>query len=139
MKKLILFGFIILAYNSIAFAQQDSSSTAPKYELVKYYFVELKHGPNRNQTDSTEIANIQAGHLANINKMSEEGYLLIAGPFGDDKGGGIFILRVDSYEEAKALCDKDPAIIAGRLIADIRPWYTIKGAFTAEEKIINKP
>lgn len=139
MKKLTLSFYLFILFCSFIQAQNDTTKSVTKFELAKYYFVELKHGPNRSQTDSTEIAKIQAGHMDNIKKMSEEGFLLLAGPFGDKKGGGIFILKVDTFEEAKALCDKDPAIIAGRLVADIRPWYTVKGAFTSENLIKNKP
>ncbi len=135
MKTTALIIYLLAIFSSYIQGQTDSTKTTAEFELVKYYFVELKNGPNRSQTDSTEIYKIQAGHLENIKKLSEDGFLLLAGPFGDEKGGGIFILKVSTFEEAKALCDKDPAIISGRLIADIRPWYTIKGAFSAETKL----
>lgn len=135
MKTTTLIIYLLTISSSFVQGQVDSAKTTAKFELVKYYFVELKHGPNRSQTDSTEISKIQAGHMENIKKMSDDGFLLLAGPFGDEKGGGIIILNVNTFDEAKALCDKDPAIISGRLIADIRPWYTMKGAFTAETKL----
>jgi len=135
MKQTIYIILLFVFASSHGYAQTDTIKTKPAFELAKYYFVLLKHGPNRTGTDTTEINKIQAGHMANINDMAEKGYLLVAGPFGDDLGGGIFILKTETYEEAKALCDKDPAIISGRLIAEIRPWYTVTNTFTAENKL----
>jgi len=104
---------------------------AQDFELKQYFFVMLKKGPNRNQ-DSTMAMKIQEGHLKNITDLSNEGKLVCAGPFGDDEGGGILILNVATQEEAENLVIKDPAIISGRLIYEIRPWWTDKRTFTVE-------
>ncbi|HPN38305.1 MAG TPA: YciI family protein [Melioribacteraceae bacterium] len=132
MVKLIT---ILLLFLSLPiFAERDSVKTDESIQLVKYYFVLLKHGPNRTETDTTKLIKIQEGHMAHINNMANKGLLMVAGPFGDEQGGGIFILKVNSLEEAENLCNQDPAIISGRLKAEIRPWYTIKGTFSAENK-----
>lgn len=103
-------------------AQTDT--TKPENQIRLYYFVLLKAGPNRNQ-DSITAAKIQAGHMANIGRLYREGKLKVAGPFGDDTGGwqGIFIFDCPK-EELETLLKTDPAIAAGRLIYEIRPWYT---------------
>ncbi len=124
--------FFAFALANINFAQDKKEGEAPKFELVKYYFVMLMQGPNRTHPDSV-AQKIKAGHMANINKMAKDGKLLVAGPFADAKGGGIFILKVDTIEEGKKLIDDDPAVKEGRLIYEIRPWMTGKGTFTAEK------
>lgn len=124
----LLFG-LFLSIN-LTFAQ-DQQGNAPA-EIVKYFFVELITNPDRPDLPQTEVDSIQKAHMANIGKMVEEKVLMLAGPF--EKGGGIFILKVESMETAKALVARDPAVKAGRLLTEIRAWYTSTGVFTAEEK-----
>ena len=50
--------------------------------------------------------------------------MAVAGPFEkNDKYRGIFIFNVETVEEAKILCEKDPAISAKLFDVDILPWY----------------
>ena len=96
---------------------------ADDYGMKSYVFAMLKSGPNRSQ-DSTEAAQIQAGHMANINRLAEEGKLVMAGPFLD--GGeyrGIFIFDVATLEEAEELIKTDPAVQSGRLVMELHKWY----------------
>jgi len=67
--------------------------------------------------------------MANINAMAKTGKLVIAGPF-ENAGdyAGVFVFKVGSLEEAKALAESDPAIKAGRLIAEIHPWHVAEGS-----------
>jgi uncharacterized protein YciI len=91
--------------------------------MKSYVMAFLKAGPNRSQ-DSVTVAQLQKGHLENINRMAESGKLVLAGPFMD-KGEirGIYIFNVSSIEEAQALTATDPAIQAGRLAMELHPWY----------------
>jgi uncharacterized protein YciI len=96
---------------------------ADDYGMQQYVMAFLKRGPNRSQ-DSTEASRLQRAHLDNIQKMADEGKLLIAGPFMDDQEiRGIYIFDVRTIEEAEALTATDPAIKAGRLIMELHPWY----------------
>lgn len=121
MKKIIcslsILSLIIVLFNAFRFEDPKEG------EMKQYFFVMLSKGPNRSQ-DSVTAAKLQDGHMANINKMAEDGKLCIAGPFAD-KGDwrGIFIIDTKTIEEAKALVDKDPAIQAGRLRYEIHPWW----------------
>jgi uncharacterized protein YciI len=94
-----------------------------QYGMKSYVMAFLKAGPNRSQ-DSVTVAQLQKGHLENINRMAESGKLVLAGPFMD-KGEirGIYIFNVSSIEEAQALTATDPAIQAGRLAMELHPWY----------------
>ena len=57
-------------------------------------------------------------------RLAEEGKLIVAGPFLDDKDiRGIFIFNVGSIEEAKKLTESDPAVKAGVLSMELHPWY----------------
>jgi uncharacterized protein YciI len=93
--------------------------------MALYYLVLLRAGPKwtPEQTEATE--KIQEGHMANIRRMAAAGQLVVAGPFLDDGDlRGIFIFKVATLEEAKALLDSDPAVQAGRLTGEIHPWIT---------------
>jgi len=110
---------------SASFAQQgDVNGNGMK----TYYLVFLKKGPNRSQ-DSVTAAKIQEGHMAHLTKMGAEGKMCIAGPLMDDTDiRGICVYNVGSLEEAKKLAEEDPAVISGRLVVEIHPWYSMKGA-----------
>jgi uncharacterized protein YciI len=101
--------------------------------MREYYLVELIRFPERAELDSTTIANIQIAHLNNIDSLHEAGKLVLAGPFGDDQGGGIFILKAKSLEEAIQMCESDPAIKNKRLNYKVRPWWSDKTMFTSEK------
>ncbi len=97
------------------------------YEMTTYQVAFLRKGPNWTAADTPELKALQAAHLAHIGKMAETGKLILAGPFAD--GGdlrGLFIFRVDSLEEAKALAEQDPTVKAGRLVLEWHPWYAAK-------------
>jgi len=96
---------------------------ADEYGMKKYVMVFLKKGPKRDQ-DSATAAQIQAGHMANINRLADEGKLIVAGPFLDNgELRGIFILDVPTLEEAEKLTNTDPAVQSGRLVMELHPWY----------------
>lgn len=96
---------------------------ADDYGMRRYVMAFLKAGPNRDQ-DSTRAAELQRGHLDNISRLAEEGKLVLAGPFMDqEEVRGIFIFNVETIEEARELTNTDPAIQAGSLEMELRPWY----------------
>lgn len=120
----LLILFLCSYLPSVVLAQEEEK---PKYEMKTYQMVFLYKGPNRNQ-DSTEAMKIQEAHLANIQRLADEGKLIVAGPFLDDKDlRGIFIFDVETETEVKKLVETDPAIKTGRLKYEIHPWMTAKG------------
>ncbi|MFA6470049.1 MAG: hypothetical protein WCW35_14230 [Bacteroidota bacterium] len=97
-------------------------------EMKQYFLVLLKRGPIRNH-DSTTAAELQKGHIANIERLYADGKIDLAGPMGHDGDlRGIFVFNCDTYEEVLMHCSTDPAIKAGRLIFEIYPWWSEKGA-----------
>ena len=91
--------------------------------MKKYVMAFLKAGPNRPK-DSTVAAQLQAAHMKNIQRMADDGMLILAGPFLDGKElRGIYIFNVESLEEARKLTETDPAVKAGSLVMELHPWY----------------
>jgi uncharacterized protein YciI len=97
---------------------------ADDYGMKSYILVILKTGKNQT-TDKDFINNSFRGHMENINRLVEQGKLVIAGPFGknDSNFRGIFILNAANIEEAEKLLQTDPAIKEGLLAADLYNWY----------------
>lgn len=96
---------------------------ADEYGMKLYVMAFLKRGPNRSE--DKEVANkLQSAHMENINKLAEEGKLVLAGPFGGNGDlRGIYIFDTESVEEAESWTKTDPAIIAGSLEMELVPWY----------------
>lgn len=95
------------------------------YGMKSYYFIILKSGANTT-TDKELINTSFRGHMANINKMVDEGKLIVAGPLGKNENSfrGIFILNnIATIEEVKLLLEEDLAIKNGLLDYDIFTWY----------------
>ncbi|WP_396146969.1 YciI family protein [Flavobacterium sp.] len=95
------------------------------YGMKSYFLVILKTGTNTT-TDKELIAESFRGHMNNINRLVEEGKLIVAGPLGknDNKYRGIFILNnLKTMEEAKELLQTDLAIKNGILDYEIFTWY----------------
>lgn len=96
---------------------------ADEYGMRHYIIAFLKRGPNPPK-DSVEAAKLQKAHLENIMRLADEGKLILAGPFtDDDEVRGIYIFDVATIEEARKLTETDPAIQAGSLIMELKPWY----------------
>lgn len=109
--------------SSIYNALKAQEFGADDYGMKKYVMAFLKRGPNRDLS-AEAAAVLQKAHLENIGRLAEEGKLSLAGPFLDDGDiRGIYIFNVESIEEAKALTQTDPAIKAGSLTMELKPWY----------------
>ena len=102
---------------------------AQPFKQTTYYFAFLRRGPKWTAERTPETDKLQAAHMANINAMAKTGKLVIAGPF--ENGGdyaGVFVFKVASLEEAKALAESDPTVKAGRLVAETHPWLVAQGS-----------
>ena len=135
MKRIIpLSVFFILLLALQSFSQQKKKETKPEEQIKPYWFVMLTKGNNRTQ-DSVAAAKVQEGHLANINRLYNEGKLKVAGPFGDGDWLGLFIFDASAdgcktKEEIEKLLTTDPAIAAGRLSYELHQWWTVpEGSF----------
>jgi|GEM_PF-1530314 len=100
---------------------------ADEYGMSTFVIAFLKTGPNKSANEE-EGQKMQAAHMANMNKLAEEGKLVMAGPFFDDPElRGLFIFDVETIAEAKALTETDPMIQNGILVMELKKWYGSAG------------
>lgn len=108
-----------------------NASDAAPLQFDKFYMVFLMRGDQPPALDEKAASELQASHLAHLDRLWREGFALIAGPFGGDKDDplrGIVLFRGDlDIEKVRELASADPAVEAGRLKVDVRPWYTGAG------------
>ena len=95
--------------------------------MQQYFMAFLKTGPNRAQSQE-EVDSLQILHLNQLNKMYEQGYADISGPFGDDgEIRGVTIYNTPTLAMADSLANSDPMVQAGRLVIEMHPWWAAKG------------
>lgn len=91
--------------------------------MRNYVLVILKSGPQPVPPGAQRDAMFK-GHFANMNRLAAAGKLAHAGPLdGVDGWRGLFILAVETIDEAKALVATDPVIVNGEMIADYHKHY----------------
>ena len=127
----MLMALLALAAGSVA-AQQVGQGydgelaarvEADDFGMRGYVLVVLKTGPTR-LPDGPERDEMFRGHFANMKRLSEEGKLVLAGPFdGVDGWRGLFIFAVKDIEEARRLAATDPVLAKGEMVAEFHKYY----------------
>ena len=116
-----------VAAQAAASQSSTAASAEPQTEMRMYYMVFLRRGPAWTSALTPETRKVSDGHMANIRRLTKEGIMVVAGPFEGQTGeralAGIFVLKVDSLDAAKAVVDTDPAVKAGRFVTEIVPWW----------------
>jgi|GEM_PF-726143 len=90
---------------------------------VDYVYCLLKTGPESANKTKDERQTIFAGHMSNMKRLSDEGHLIIAGPFSEPRDKtwrGIFLFNVETVEKAKELVATDPGVVAGVFTPELR-------------------
>lgn len=96
---------------------------ADDYGMKSYVVAFLMKGDAVIQ-DKEKSAELQKAHLKNIDRLAELNKLVLAGPFMDNgEMRGVYVFDVATIEEARELTASDPAIQAGVLKMELKPWY----------------
>jgi uncharacterized protein YndB with AHSA1/START domain/uncharacterized protein YciI len=64
-------------------------------------------------------------HVGFLHEMRQRGYLVAAGPLGDEAGAGVTILKLpgaDRLADVTALATTDPSVVRGLFTVNVRPW-----------------
>jgi uncharacterized protein YciI len=74
---------------------------------------------------SPEFPKLGRGHIELLVKLRGEGKLPLAGPWVEmnTSPGGIFVLKVASLDEARAIVETDPLVQAGWFAYDLYDWW----------------
>ena len=129
MRRMMALWLVLAAYPSAAQPPAAAPVLAPpETAMTEYYIAFLRRGPAWTSAVTPETTRVSQGHMANIERLRAEGKLVVAGPLDDANGGpnrlaGLFVFRTASAEETKQLVDTDPAVVAGRFVYEIMPWY----------------
>ena len=115
-------------------ALRISSQGVDEMGMKPYVFALLQTGDTIPRPDSV-LSDLFAGHMANIERLAEEGKLVVAGPFYDVPRAprswrGVFVLNTSDTAEARGWVDQDPAVKAGVFDVVLAPWYS-SGALQA--------
>jgi uncharacterized protein YciI len=131
--KTVLITMVAISFFQQATAQNNNANYnlklatelgADDYGMRSYVLVILKTGSNKT-TDKILLDSLFAGHMSNMTILSEQGKLIVAGPFQKNRNNfrGLFILNTSDTTEARKMVKSDPAVNAGVLDADLYPWY----------------
>ena len=98
--------------------------------LERFTFVLLRRPAGAPDYPEERLQEIQQQHLAHLGELHERGVLLLSGPFDDQPDESLRGLCVLSLgiDEARAEMEHDPAVRAGRLVADVMSWWTHAGS-----------
>ena len=114
---------------------RDNVTASPVPELDSYVVVLLRRGPRASDFSDEELDDLQARHVAYMDRLRHEGVLLINGPFAnqpDQTLRGFCVYRCPA-EQARALAEADPSVEAGRLRTETFTWFVPKGTLVRSQ------
>jgi uncharacterized protein len=110
------------------FAEDVFQKAEKFFDMREYLFGILERPDKAPSYDKATLEKLQAGHMANINKMAKDGLLVSAGPYMlEGKRRGVFIFDSNDRKKVEKACAEDAAIKAGRLGLRLMTWMTSKG------------
>ena len=119
----------VLVFSSLPAAAQSDPELAKslggnEMGMKKYVLVILKTGPKKMPAGA-ERDEMFKGHFANMQRLSDDKKLAVAGPLdGVDGWRGLFVMATADIEEAKKLVATDPVIINGEMVAEYHTFFS---------------
>lgn len=127
MKQLLVTFLLMLATAGVSAGEPQDNE--PRFD--KYWMVFLVRPETPSDYGKERNAELQREHLEHLTWLWEQGYALVAGPFGtspDDPLRGLVLLRGDlDQARARELAERDPRVKAGQLQVEVRRWFTGAG------------
>src|SRR5579859_1621022 len=107
-----------------SFWPPPDTMSAVRFDLFTIALLVLRDdAPN---LDEAAAAALQDAHMASNADLHEAGHLLAAGPLPDPRYRGLSVWA-DEPERVRELRERDPAVRAGRLSAEVLRWMAPGG------------
>jgi uncharacterized protein len=113
--------------SSIGSGDHVAQGLAFGVECDRFSLVLLVKADNVGAQSDGAVDEIQDAHMSHLADLHDSGYLLAAGPLGDDHYRGAVLLRADPGT-AREMMRNDPAVQAGRFDLLVLPWMVPGGA-----------
>lgn len=114
-------------------AEPEAVSGEPPTRMVQLILGLYRKGPSWRTDAGPEVRQDQRGHLANFQRLTQQGVLLLSGPLQEsDPYRGVIVLDCSSTEEARKRMAEDPHLKSGRLELELFPWLV-------DERALERP
>jgi uncharacterized protein YciI len=124
MRCSVFVSLFLLAVSCVFAGCATSQEALRRPDDAPMTLVYLDSGPNAAAHTTQQKREIFQGHMANMQRLADEGTLIIAGPFDkprDPAWRGLFVLDVADPAEAMALAGTDPGVASGEFRLRVRP------------------
>jgi uncharacterized protein YciI len=111
-------------------------------DLEAFELVLLRRPADAPDYPEAELERIQREHLAYHARLRETGQVVTNGPVDgqpDPSLRGLTFYRTGSLERSRQLAEADPAVLAGRLAAEIMTWYCPPGSMSRAGRAVTLP
>jgi uncharacterized protein YciI len=108
----------------------------PRGVLGAMYFVVMREqGPGWDGSRAMREQDLWSEHVDYINAVAEEGFLLMAGPYGEgDSYRAMLVVAAASREQAAARLEEDPWTTGGVLeTRSVDRWEVLVGEFASAD------
>jgi uncharacterized protein YciI len=125
-------------------APSRSGGAAPgaATQTGEFVYVKLLTGPRSAEHSPERRSEIMRGHMANMNRLADEGHLLIAGPFAKPRNAawrGLLVLNTASLDQAREWVATDPGVAEGVFTPELTPMRSaaaIRRALEVEREML---
>ena len=100
-------------------------------ELEEYHLVLLRRQDNPPPFTDDQLDDLQADHLAYLDRLAARGLLALNGPLvnqPDPTMRGLSFYCTETPHEALKLAESDPMVRAGRLTVELMQFWTRPGS-----------
>lgn len=109
----------------------DEPTGGAPLEFDRFEFVLLRRPTSPPELSEEASEALQQRHPGHLSAMHAAEHLVVAGPFDeqpDERLRGMCVYHTGSIERTRALAERDPAVLAGRLEVEVMYPYCERGA-----------
>jgi uncharacterized protein YciI len=92
---------------------------------MRFFILSYSRGPNWVEGLPRIQQPMLGSHLAYLRGLHEKSQLVMAGPCEEGARGGLAIIQTSSAEDARAIAQADPGVLAGTLRTEVSEWRPI--------------